>query len=99
MSDARRPWLIAYDIRCPRRLTRLHQWLIRHATPLQYSVFLGRYDRAELADLRRQIEARIDPLADDVRLYPLPERPQLRALGVQRAPEAWWRALIDVSPP
>lgn len=98
MSETPRPWLIAYDIRCPRRLTRLHQWLLRRATPLQYSVFLGRYDRAELAELCRQIEARIDPRADDVRLYPVPDHPRLRALGVQRTPDHWWRALINFSP-
>ena len=67
-------FVIAYDIADPRRLQRVHRCLRSYATPLEYSVFLllgSERDRQRcLADLARLI----DPKADDIRCYPLPER-------------------------
>ena len=37
--NAPRGWLITYDITDPKRLVRLHRFLVRRATPVQYSVF------------------------------------------------------------
>ena len=34
-----RGWLITYDITNPKRLVRLHRFLVKQATPVQYSVF------------------------------------------------------------
>lgn len=39
-SEAAPAFVIGYDIRDPRRLQRVHRRLCRHATPLEYSVFL-----------------------------------------------------------
>jgi CRISPR-associated protein Cas2 len=89
MSARKLPWLIAYDIRSPRRLARIHRWLSRHAAPVQYSVFIGRYDKGDLDWLCAGIRSIIDERVDDVRLYPLPEEPCMTTLGAQRCPSGW----------
>lgn len=89
MSARKLPWLIAYDIRSPARLRRLHRWLTRHAAPVQYSVFLGRYDREQIDWICRQIRSIIDEREDDVRLYPVPDAPKMHTLGRQRCPMGW----------
>lgn len=67
-------FVIGYDIADPRRLQRIHRRMCGYATPLEYSVFLlvgGERERRRcLADLAELI----DPKADDIRCYPLPER-------------------------
>jgi CRISPR-associated protein Cas2 len=65
-------YLIAYDIAGKRRLARLHRALRRFAMPIQYSVFLGRFTDARLAEVKAVIEGIIHPAYDDVRIYPLP---------------------------
>ena len=75
------PWLITYDISNPRRLRRFHRFLRRHALPIQYSVFLyiAPHDRAR--HFAATLEQRIDTREDDLRLYPLPSKPQYHTLG------------------
>ncbi len=89
MSDPRLPWLITYDIRCPRRLTRLHRFLCQNAAPVQYSVFVGEYRRNEIDWLCQQISGIIDARVDDVRCYPIPKEPCLSMIGAPRCPEGW----------
>ena len=79
--NAPRGWLISYDIADPRRLARLHRFLTRHATPVQYSVFFFEGSDARMARLMAEIERRIDPGADDVRGYALPAHPKIDTLG------------------
>ena len=68
-----RGWLITYDITNPRRLVRLHRFLVRQATPVQYSVFHFEGSAAQMGRLMADIETRIDAGTDDVRAYQLPE--------------------------
>lgn len=74
-------WLVAYDIASPRRLARLHRWLVRRALPVQYSVFVFTGDATELAELIAGMAQRIHPRQDDVRLYPLERGRPLHVLG------------------
>ena len=46
-SDSR-AWLVSYDIRRRKRLTKVHKWLLQHGVALQYSVFLGVWNEPEL---------------------------------------------------
>lgn len=71
--NERRRWVIAYDLRDPRRIARLHRFLKELAVPVQYSVFAAVGSPAQMQALARQIEGMIDPKADDVRLYALPQ--------------------------
>lgn len=82
-----RNWLIAYDIASPRRLQRVHRYLKRYAIPVQYSVFVLTADQPTLMGILRGLEQLIDPSADDVRAYHLPERCELTMLGRQSLPE------------
>lgn len=82
-----RRWLVAYDVRDPRRLKNVHQLLKKIAVPVQYSMFATRASTAAIRHLARAIEQRIDPRADDVRLYPIPERPLIATIGPTFLPE------------
>lgn len=82
-----RGWLICYDIGDARRLSRFHRFIKKHAVPVQYSLFCYQGSAAELGRLVRQIECRIDPAVDDVRVYQLPERPQFDGFGRGSLPD------------
>jgi CRISPR-associated protein Cas2 len=77
----RRTYLVAYDVRAPRRLARVHRALSQAGYWLQYSVFA-----VDLTDRERQrLVARLRRLVheeDDVRFYLVPEEPR----GAWRGP-------------
>jgi CRISPR-associated protein Cas2 len=75
------PHILSYDIADPRRLVRVHRRLRDWGVPLQYSVFLVLVNAQQRGVLLGEVAALIDPAADDVRLYPLPLRPELVMLG------------------
>lgn len=79
--NALRAWLITYDITDPKRLVRLHRFLIKQATPVQYSVFHFEGSAAQMGRLMADIETRIAPASDDVRAYQLPEHLSIDTLG------------------
>jgi CRISPR-associated protein Cas2 len=74
-------WLACYDIAEPRRLARVWRTVREFGVPLQYSVFWARLDGAELNAALAAVAGRINPRADDVRFYPLPENVQITGLG------------------
>lgn len=80
-------WLIAYDVRDPRRLTTLHRALKKQALAVQYSVFVGRFTRRGIRRLIATINNIITE-QDDVRLYPLPQRPDWVFYGRSALPQA-----------
>jgi CRISPR-associated protein Cas2 len=81
-DDGRTPCLICYDIsESQSRLVRVRRVLIDRALPIQLSVFLGRFTRAQRRELLKDLGTTIDPRRDDVRLYPLPDRPNIELLG------------------
>jgi CRISPR-associated protein Cas2 len=61
--------VVAYDIPDDRRRTRLHDALLDHGTPVQYSVFECLVDDRELARLKKQVGRIIKPRLDHVRYY------------------------------
>jgi CRISPR-associated protein Cas2 len=81
--NAKRPWIIAYDITSSKRLNRVHRYLKTQAIPLQYSVFLAEESGQSIHRILDRLNALIDPRADDVRAYPLPLKPEVHSLGVQ----------------
>lgn len=80
-------YVIGYDISCPRRLGRIHRAMLKHATPIEYSIFVlvgsARAKDACLADMARLI----DTDEDDVRCYVLPERGFQGRIGRASLPE------------
>lgn len=79
--------LIAYDISEPRRLVRVHRFLRSRALAVQYSVFAGVLSQRQMAGMLEELEKRIDPKSDDVRVYPLTARCEAAVLGKGRLPE------------
>lgn len=80
--NARRTYLVAYDIRQPRRLVRVHRALTRLGHPLQYSVFAADFTPGEKAAALATLSGLIDARVDDVRVYPVPASP----FGAWRGP-------------
>jgi CRISPR-associated protein Cas2 len=74
-------WLICYDVAEPRRLARVRRAVCEFGVPVQYSVFWARLDGAGLNAALKAVAERINPRADDVRFYPLPENAQISGLG------------------
>lgn len=67
-------FVIGYDIANPRRLQRVHREMCKHATPLEYSVFLLVGDARAKDKCLAQMAGLIEDGEDDVRCYPLPVR-------------------------
>ena len=84
--NEKKGWVITYDIRNPKKLVRLHRFLKRRATPIQYSVFHFFGSTADLGKLMDAVEDLINPKADDVRAYAIPARPEVFLLGTSGLP-------------
>lgn len=82
-----RRWLIAYDIRDPRRLARVHRLLTRAAVPVQYSVFGTAGSTRAMRELAAAVGQKIDTRVDDVRFYPVPEQLQVYTIGATMLPD------------
>lgn len=81
-SHAQR-WLLAYDIREPKRLQRVWRYLQKEGLRQQYSVYLLKVDRQALQRVIEQLLSLIDEHCDDVRIYPLSENTRIWGLGTQ----------------
>ena len=81
MSISRQGWVVAYDVRAPRRLRRVRRYLETVAVPLQFSVFAAAWSARERILALECLEQLIDPGSDDLRLYPVPLHPASRWLG------------------
>lgn len=76
-------YLIAYDVRHPKRLHRVQRYLSRQALALQESVFLLQVDAGQLRDCEQRLRQLADPREDDLRLYAIPGPAALWAAGRQ----------------
>ena len=83
MRPSKQWYLIAYDIRDPKRLKRLHYRLRKKAIPLQNSVFMVRLNSIHLKVLRNEIKEYINTQHDDVRIYPIHHPDTLWTAGKQ----------------
>jgi len=83
-------WIIAYDIGHRKRWAPVYKLLKKQGIPLQYSVFQIDASAAQLAALMAQIGQLIDPKADDIRAYRVPQSESLVLLGKSILPEDVW---------
>jgi CRISPR-associated protein Cas2 len=74
-------WLVCYDIAEPRRLARVWRVVREFGVPVQYSVFWARLNGPGLNAALAEVALRINPRADDVRFYPLPENVRITGIG------------------
>lgn len=79
-------WIVAYDIREPRRLRRVHRYLKKVGASAQYSVFALEAKDLAMDRIISDIDA-IIAVVDDVRAYHVPERCEVWTLGAQSLPE------------
>ncbi|MHB1809452.1 MAG: CRISPR-associated endonuclease Cas2 [Solirubrobacteraceae bacterium] len=70
MADRTR-YLVAYDIRHPRRLRRVHQVATDYGEPLQYSVFVCDLTAVELIALREKLLDEMKTTEDSVSIFDL----------------------------
>lgn len=78
-------WLLAYDIRAPKRLQRMQRIARKNGIPLQRSLYLLVGSRARIEnfiDTLRNAKA-FDETIDDVRIYPLSRDTLFWPLGCQ----------------
>ncbi|KAA5598208.1 CRISPR-associated endonuclease Cas2 [Blastochloris sulfoviridis] len=68
-------YVVAYDIRSPRRLARVAKVLSEIGFRLQYSVFAADLTEPARGQLIARLRKLIDPAEDDVRIYLVPEAP------------------------
>lgn len=80
-------WLVAYDIRDPRRLRQVHRFLKAEGASVQYSAFSVSADDRRLQRIMQDIRALIDERVDDVRAYHVPARSPVWMLGRQGLPD------------
>jgi CRISPR-associated protein Cas2 len=71
MSGSRRRYLVAYDIREPRRLRQVHSAMKGFGYPLQYSVFICDLDPSEKIQLREAVGDLINQHEDSVAIVDL----------------------------
>ena len=80
--------LITYDITCPKRLRRIHQFLKNYGLAAQKSVFECPIDDAALKSIRSWCAAELDLDEDSVRIYKVCRRCMdkvvIIGLGVKR---------------
>ena len=86
-ANAIKHWLIAYDIRCDRRLRRVHQYVSKRAMQVQYSVYGLEANDHDIRDILDDLRVLINSNVDDVRIYHLPESCPVWLLGSQTLPD------------
>ncbi len=84
--------LLAYDIANPTRLKAVARIAESYGVRIQYSLFLMRLSPPRRDQLLAKLERIIHPREDDVRLYPLPARPEWETMGKAIWPEGVWLA-------
>lgn len=90
---ARRRFLIAYDIREPKRLRQVCKTMEEYGERLQYSVFIGDLSRSELLHCRAKVERQMELTEDSVVIVDLGDTDNARFTFIgQRRP------LPDVGP-
>lgn len=86
-SDTQRTlYLVCYDVSCPRRLYRVHRYLLGFKVGGQKSFFECWFTPAELREARRELGALINPDEDRVHIFQLDPRMKMEGLGIAVPP-------------
>jgi len=87
MGDAARTlYLVCYDVSCPRRLYRVHKYLLGYKVGGQKSFYECWLTPSELREVRATLAELIDPLQDRVHIFQLDPRMKSDALGLATQP-------------
>jgi CRISPR-associated protein Cas2 len=74
-------YLVCYDIKKPRRLTRVLKLMKGKGIHLQYSVFHCSFTWPRLMEIKEKLSWIIEKKEDDVRIYPLPSEEKVIIMG------------------
>ena len=77
------PYIIAYDIREKRRLTKIHKVICSYAISLQYSVFYAELNQLQIRVLVSKLNKIINKKEDDVRIYPVEPLSGFQVIGAK----------------
>lgn len=87
MSDAARTlFLVCYDICNPKRLYRVHKYLLGYRVGGQKSFFECWLTAAELREVRRTLEELLEPAEDRAHIFQLDPRMKTEGLGLATQP-------------
>lgn len=84
-SPSRSLYLVAYDVACPRRLAKVHRFLLGWKVGGQKSFYECWLTPAELRELREGLAQLVDAGEDRVHVFQLDPRMSPRFFGVARA--------------
>lgn len=85
-DPSRTLYLVCYDVSCPRRLRRVHKFLLGYRVGGQKSFFECWLTAAELRAARSMLAQLIDPAEDRVHIFQLDPRMACARLGRATAP-------------
>lgn len=74
-------YLVCYDIKDVKRLSKVFRHIKQRGIHLQYSVFYCRLSWEGLVKLKEQLKALINEKEDDIRIYPLPAEIKVEIMG------------------
>ncbi|MDP2824005.1 MAG: CRISPR-associated endonuclease Cas2 [Sulfuritalea sp.] len=86
MDALRTLYLVCYDVSCPKRLYRVHRYLLGFKVGGQKSFFECWFTPAELREARRELAALIDANEDRVHIFQLDPRMKMEGLGIAVPP-------------
>lgn len=79
-------YLVCYDVSCPKRLYRVHRYLLGFKVGGQKSFFECWFTPAELRAAQRELATLIDPVEDRVHIFQLDPRMAMEGLGIAVPP-------------
>ena len=79
-------YLVCYDVSCPKRLYRVHKYLLGFKVGGQKSFFECWFTPAELRKAQKELTALIEPAEDRVHIFQLDPRMAMEGLGIAVAP-------------
>jgi CRISPR-associated protein Cas2 len=86
MDAQRTLYLVCYDVSCPKRLYRVHKYLLGFKVGGQKSFFECWFTPAELRTARRDLAALINATEDRVHIFQLDPRMKMEGLGIAVPP-------------
>lgn len=86
MDAHRTLYLVCYDVSCPKRLHRVHKYLLGFKVGGQKSFFECWFTTAELRTAQRELTALIDVAEDRVHIFQLDQRMKMEGLGIAVPP-------------
>ncbi len=80
-------YIICYDIRNPKRLQSVHNYLKKFAIPIQYSIFILDGSHKDKANCLLYLRKLIDKTVDDLRCYVLADNMYQTRIGQAVLPD------------